>query len=431
MQAVEDNAKDTVCGMEGIVSNDELVSGLGPFNLMSTQGNSGQMPTGKSHLDLVSQYGGLFGSSSTEAMDVDVNWPIEMCAPTELNAGLARRNVNYADWTWAMSPEYCPDIQRYGGDMIVNMVKHIDVQPLFEIPMLTIAPLQFTCSGSVPSISPDTVMDGLEVDAVAANTTPSVENLLTCLLVIRCNSISLDVLRYSWETELFRQARLEVSKDKDRLTIEIEDLLRWIVSSCQRAVAQGQVDKETFDGQALLSIPVLQSNSRTRLFPVNRPAKRGKTLIEALKFGALGIFKIELSIAGSGRYPVGSDAISVCSIPDDQQRTIDLMVSFALHTPPFKARISPHIRTFNVAPIGSSIIECFTKHDLEGMQKLFAGEQAAPFDVDPRGDSLLQVSDPHLSGDAHADSSLSTPCAGDSAAFRLVLGCGAGVQVFR
>ena len=400
MQAVEDNAKDTAFGMEGIVSNYELVRGLGPFNLMSTQEESSQMPTGTSHLDLVSQYAGLFGSGSTEAMDVDANWPIERCAPTELNAALPRRSLNYADWTWAMNPEYCPEIQQNSDymmvDMMANMMEHTDLQPRFESPMLTIAPQQSPYSNGFASIFPDSILDGLELDLVAADTIPSVENLLTCLLVVRHNSIALDVLRYSWEMEIFRQARLEVPIDNERLTIEIEELLRWIVSSCQRAVVQGRVGKETLDGQALLSIPVHQSNIRNRLYRANRTAKRGETLIEAPNFRDPGMFTIELSIAGSGCYPVGSDVITVCSIPNHPQRTIGLTVSFALNTSPFGAHISPHIKTFNVVPIGCSIIECVKKNDLEGVQKLFAEGQASPLDVDPRGNSLLQVRETHL-----------------------------------
>ena len=269
LQAVYDNTNE---GMEGIGSNDELVSGVRSCSLMSTQEDLGQMPTRTSHFDLVSQYAGLIGANSTEAMDVDVNWPIDVCAPTELNAALARRSPNGADWTWAMSPAYCPDKQRNGDDMIANMMEHMDLQPLTENPMLTIAPLQFPYSSGLPSIPPETVMDGVEINAVAADTIPSVENLLTYLLAVRFNSIAVDVLGYSRDLEVYRQPTSDVPIDKDRLTIEIEDLLRWIVSSCQRAVAQGQVDKETFDGQALLSIMVHQSNSRDRLFPANRTA---------------------------------------------------------------------------------------------------------------------------------------------------------------
>ena len=387
--------------MEGILPNDERVSGVDSLKSKSNAKDSTQIPTRTSHIELVSQYAGLVVAHSTEAMDVDVNWSIDVDVPTVSNAALPRSRLDCADWAWTMSPEYGPNIQQNGDDTIANMLEHMDLQPLSESPMLTMAPLQFPYSSGIPSIPPNMLMHGLQVDAVAADgtsletTIPSVENFLTRLLVFRCGSVSFDILRSSWEIGL---------------TLEIDDWLRWIVSSCQRAVAQGQVDKETFDGQALLSIPVHQRNTHDRPFSANRTSTRGETLMEAPEFRALKTFAMEFSIAGSGRYPVGSDVITVCSIPNHPQRTRGLMVSFALNTPPFGSRISPHITTFTVVPFGSSIIRCIEENDLEGVRKLFAERQASPLDVDPRGVSLLQVSETHSSNHAHADSSLSTPC---------------------
>ena len=396
-----DNAEDAVCEMEGIVPNDELVSGVGSFNLTSNAKDSTQISTRTSHLDLVSQDTGLVVARSTEAMDVDFNWLIDVCAPTASNAALPRSHLECADWAWTVSPEYGPNIQRNGDDTIANMMEHMDLQPLSESPMLTMAAQQSPYSSGIPSIPPYTLMNGLQLHAVAADgtsfetTIPSVENLSTWLLIFRFGSISFDLLRCSREMGL---------------TLEIDDLLRWIVSSCQRAVAQGQVDKEIFDEQALLSIPVHQRNPRDRLSPANRTSTRGETLMEAFNFRALSMFAIGFSIAGSGRYPVGSDVITVCSIPNRPHRTRGLMVSFALNTPRFGPCISPHIETFTVVPSGSSIIRCIKENDLEGVQKLFAEGQASPLDVDPRGVSLLQVSETHSSSNAHAYSSLSTPC---------------------
>ncbi len=418
LQAVDDNAMDVVCGLEGIGSNDELVSGCGSFCSMLIQEDLGQILPNTSHLDLVSQYAGLAGASSTEPMDVDVDWSLIGCAPTGFNAATARRSLNCVDLAWAMSPEYFPDIQRNGDDMIADMIEQIHLQPRFESPMPSIAPLQLPYSRNLQytegSVSPDTIMDGLEVDLVAADghtfetTIPPLENLLTYLLLHRSDNILFDVHEYSWEVS--GQPSLQGPIGTDQLTIEIEDLLCWIVSSCQRAVAQGQVHKETFDGQGLLSILIHKSSNRNRLFPANRAATRGQTLIEASKFGAPGMLRLELSIAGSGRYPVASDVISVCSIPHDQQRTTGLMASFALNAPSFGARISPHIKTFNVVPIGSPVIQCVKKHDLEGVQKLFAKGRASPLDVDPKGNSLLQVGETHQLRKGHTDSSPSMPC---------------------
>ena len=413
LQAGDDNVEGAICGTEGNVINDERGCGVGSFNLMSNPEECTQILTRKSPLDLVSQHAGLVGALSTEAMDIDVDWPIDVCPPTGSNAALPRRSLNCADWAWAMSLEYSSNIQQYGDNTIANMMEHMDLQPLFESPMQTITPLEFPYGNGIPSISLDTDMDGLQVDAVATDgdtTIPSVENFLTCLLMIRCGSFSIDVLKYASEMKYFRQPRLIVPINSDLLTNEIEDLLCWIISSCQRAVAQGQIDKEIFDGQALLSIPVHQRSSRDRHFPVHRTATQGETLIETLESRALHMFTIELSIAGTGCYPVGPDVITLCSIPNHRRRTTGLLVSFALNTPPFGARISPHIRTFNVVPTGSSIITSIRENDLERVQKLFAEGQASPLDVDSRGNSLLQVSERHSSGKAHADSNSSTPC---------------------
>ena len=393
-QAVEDDTSDVICAMEGIVSNENLVRGVGSFGLMSAQGDLCQLSTRTDHLDSISQYTGLAGMDSTEAMDLDDTWPMDS------NTVPARNSRNAADWAWTMSPEYCPDIQRNGDEMIANMMERIYLQPRFESPMPIITPLQLPYSSGPLSISTNNVMDGLEANPVARDgisfdsTVPSFENLLTCLVVARCHSILVDVLSDS--EDIFGQARDRLPIDQERLTIEIEGLIRWIISSCQRAVVLGQVPKETFDGHALLSTPVQRSNNRAYSFPANQIATRGETLIEALRFGTQSMFTVELSTAGSGCCPVGSDVITVWSIPYDYQRTTGLRVSFALDTSPFGFGISPHITSFNVVPVGSPIIECVLQNDLEGVKKLFAEGQASPLDVDPKGNSLLQVSETHL-----------------------------------
>ena len=394
-QAVDEDA------MEGIVSNENLIGSVGSFGLMPAQGDLRQLSTTTDHLDSVNQYAGLVGVDSTETMDLDDTWPMDMCAPTDSNTVPARNSRNAAGWAWATTPEYCPHIQRNGDETIASMMEHIYLQPRLESLMPTITPLQLPYSSGLPSISPNNFMDGLEVDPVARDgtsfgcTVPSLEQLLTCLIVARSNSVLVDVLSES--EDRFGQARDRLPIDQERLTIEIEGLVGWIISSCQRAVVLGQLDKETFDGHAFLSIPVQQSNNYDRFLPANQIAPRGKTLIEALRFGAQSMFSIEFSIAGSECYPVGSDVITVWSIPYVCQRRVGLRISFALDTSPFGCRISPHIKTFNVVPVGSSIIACVVQNDLEGVKKLFTEGQASPLDVDPKGNSLLQVSETHLS----------------------------------
>lgn len=396
-QAVDDDTRDVVCPMEGIVSNGELVTGVGSFGSMSSQGDTGQVSTRTDHLDPVSQYAGFVGANSTEAMDLDLTWPIDMYAPPDSSIVPATNSRNAADWAWTVSPESCPDLHRNGDEMIATMMEHIYLQPHFESPIPTITPPQFPYSSGVPSNYSIDIMDGLEADPVACygtsfdTTVPSLENLLTASIVIGSNNVLVDVLSDSEDSHA--QARDRIPIDQERLKTEIEGLIRWIISSCQRAVVLGQVDKETLDGHAFLSIPEQQCNNRSPYFPANQIATQGGTLIEALRFAAQSMFTIELSIAGSRYHPAGSDIITVWSIPYTYRRTIGLRVSFVLNFHPFGCRISPHITTFNVIPVGSSIIECVMQNDLEGVMKLFVEGQASPLDVDPKGHSLLQVSE--------------------------------------
>ena len=387
--------------MEGVVSNENLVTGGGSFGPMSSQGVTGQLFTRIDHLNPVSQYAGFVAADLNEAMDLDPTWPIDMYAPPDSNIVPATNSRNAADWAWTVGPECHPNLQRNGDEMIATMMEHIYLKSQFESPMPTTTPPQFPNSSGVPSDYSINIMNGLEVGPVGCygtsfdTTVPSLENLLTALIVVGSNSVLIDVLSDS--ECIHAQARDKVPIDQERLKTEIEGLIRWIISSCQKAVVLGQVDKETFDGHALLSIPEQQSNNHYRHFSANQIATRGRTLIEALRFAAQSMFTIELSIAGSRGHPGRSDVITVWSIPYDYRRRIGLSVSFVLDLHPFGCRISPHITTFNVVPVGSSIIECVIQNDLEGVMKLFSERQASPLDVDPKGNSLLQVSETCLS----------------------------------
>ena len=281
------------------------------------------------------------------------------------------------------------------------MMEHIDLQPHLESSISTMTTPHFSYSSGVSSKYSINIMDVLEVDPVAYydtsidTTVPSLENLLIALIVVGSNGVLIDVLSDS--EDIHAKASDRVPIDQERLQTEVEGLIPWIISSCQRAVVLGQVDKETFDGHALLSIPEQQCNNNYRYFSANHIATRGRTLIEALRSAAQSMFMIELNIAGSRGHQGRSDVITVWSIPYDHRRTIGLSVSFVLDLHQFGCRTSPHVTTFNVVPIGSAIIDCVISNDLEGVMKLFSEGQASPLDVDPKGNSLLQVSETYLS----------------------------------
>lgn len=85
--------------------------------------------------------------------------------------------------------------------------------------------------------------------------------------------------------------------------------------------------------------------------------------------------------------------IKVSFLPRSQQRTIGLSALFQRHLFESQAcQISPRLRTFNVIPNDSHVIDCIRRNDLPGVQHLFTDGKASTLDVDSCGYSLLSVS---------------------------------------
>ena len=86
-------------------------------------------------------------------------------------------------------------------------------------------------------------------------------------------------------------------------------------------------------------------------------------------------------------------SIRVSFMPRDDERTtgitIDLKGFQGIH--PGNA-LSRHIKTINVVPKDSEVIQCVLRNDLRSLQMLFDKREASPLDVDPQGFSLLSVS---------------------------------------
>ena len=92
-------------------------------------------------------------------------------------------------------------------------------------------------------------------------------------------------------------------------------------------------------------------------------------------------------------------ALSIAFMPKWRERTLGLSASFVQRLDILGApTISPCIKTFNVVPQESAIIQCVSRNDLEGVRNLFAQGPArggaSPLDVDPNGFSLLSVGHP-------------------------------------
>lgn len=88
--------------------------------------------------------------------------------------------------------------------------------------------------------------------------------------------------------------------------------------------------------------------------------------------------------------------INISFIPRTQQRTTGLSAVFQQCSSASQVcRIPPRLRTFNVIPDDSRIIECIRRNDISGAQRLFIEGKASPLDVDSRGFSLLSVFGPN------------------------------------
>ena len=85
-------------------------------------------------------------------------------------------------------------------------------------------------------------------------------------------------------------------------------------------------------------------------------------------------------------------ALALAFMPRSKDRTEGVSIMFGdIQDTVGAEKISPYIRTFNVIPKDSAIINSVLHDDLDEVQTLFASGEASPLDVDPDGFSLLSV----------------------------------------
>ena len=103
------------------------------------------------------------------------------------------------------------------------------------------------------------------------------------------------------------------------------------------------------------------------------------------------------SVFGTNQRTMQSEqllALALAFMPGSDDRTVGVSIMFSdIQDTVGAEKISPYIRTFNVIPKDSAIINSVLHNDLEGVRTLFASGEASPLDVDPDGFSLLSVHD--------------------------------------
>ena len=191
---------------------------------------------------------------------------------------------------------------------------------------------------------------------------------------------------------------------------ELENLLRWSYEASARAIIQRQLARNGALNVSTSERSEMHNDNYNTLGTETELHRRSLTLSGQ---------QTKLTSAWSSHMPNGTlnirlrtmtpqhlilddkespSVLEISSIPIMANRTKGISAVFI--NPLSKnqgPRISPQIRTFNVVPEVSEIIQCVQTNDLQGVRSLFDLGKASPSDVDPRGFSLLSASAPPYS----------------------------------
>lgn len=211
----------------------------------------------------------------------------------------------------------------------------------------------------------------------------------------------------------------------DWLLLEIENLLCWGYEKAAQAIRRRQAARSGSGNETGLLLT--SEDGYEREVPANgRQPIKGRDFETRLKpkltrrvwhRTSMGMLNMALSTPRRDSPCFGtSDApfeIKLSFIPQSRQRATGLSAVFKKDSSISQVcRIPPCLRTFNVIPDDSTVINCILRNDMSGVQRLFGERRASPLDVDSRGGSLLSYALQHESSDL----------------FRLLLEGGAGTQ---
>ena len=127
--------------------------------------------------------------------------------------------------------------------------------------------------------------------------------------------------------------------------------------------------------------------------------RKAKVLHHLMWAVSMGTIRLSLTSGEDMPSESGSQsAIHVSFMPRDEKRTTGICINFE-GDPDARPRypLSQCIKTINVIPQNSEIIQCVSRNDVRSLQLLFDKREASALDVDPQGFSLLSVSIPYTS----------------------------------
>ena len=195
--------------------------------------------------------------------------------------------------------------------------------------------------------------------------------------------------------------------DSMQLSFEIEDLLCQCFEMSASSIRERQAARKGRDTDVLYCRrPHEESShfSRTRSIAATKQNPQMLHKMEGKVTHYMtwpvpnGTFRLRLTSRSNKSVPtVGTNlpSIHVSFMPKDDRRTKGVTVSFRrLQSDHHGYSLYRRIKTINVVPKDSDVIQCVLRNDLQSLQMLFDKREASPLDVDPQGFSLLSVSPP-------------------------------------
>lgn len=180
------------------------------------------------------------------------------------------------------------------------------------------------------------------------------------------------------------------------LGLELDNVVCWISETVSKNIRQHQArrrtNKLTSPFEERREPPSQRGRSGDEIETNNKVQLIGKSRAQSKSHR--GVLRVCLSnIRDRGTLLDALDVLTVTFIPMERRRTIGICATFINVMSEVRSpRISPRLRTFNVVPDDSEIINCVKRNDLDGLQTLFDKREASPRDVDSGGFSLLSVS---------------------------------------
>ena len=195
--------------------------------------------------------------------------------------------------------------------------------------------------------------------------------------------------------------------DSMQLSFEIEDLLCQCFEMSASSIRERQAARKGRDTDILHCRNPLEESRQSSRTRSTAGTKHNSEMLQKLEGKVThymtwavpkGTFRLRLTSRVDKSVPAlrtNLPSIHVSFMPKDDKRATGVTVSFRrLQGDHHGYSLYRRIRTINVVPKDSNVIQCVLRNDLRSLQMLFDKREASPLDVDPQGFSLLSVSCP-------------------------------------